>query len=119
MAVTYVKRVGAPAGTITIVANGLTFVLNDTNLRSVTTSNAEAARQLDVNPVIQREFSTTTPYVPSVVVTPDGTFQLVQDATTGWPQRPDTPHPGVWIGWDDPTDLMIQYDQYIPIPEPT
>lgn len=46
-------------------------------------------------------------------------FDLVEDADTGWPTRPAGARSVTWIGWTDPTALMAELDRFIPIPEPS
>lgn len=46
-------------------------------------------------------------------------YEVLENAATGWPDRPDTDNPVTWTGWTDPTSLMTNYDRFIAIPDPT
>lgn len=48
-----------------------------------------------------------------------GDVFVVQDADTGYPARGDDTQPKIWMGWDDPTDLMAELDMFVPIPTPS
>jgi hypothetical protein len=43
---------------------------------------------------------------------------LAEQVGTGWPTRPATDSPVIWIGWTDPTALMHDYDLYVAVPAP-
>ena len=48
-----------------------------------------------------------------------GGFALIEDEETGYPDRPELAVHAIWIGWTDPTELMTEYDVFIPVPPPT
>lgn len=45
-------------------------------------------------------------------------LDIIEDPVTGWPARPVGGQAHNWIGWTDPTELMDEYDRFIPIPAP-